>query len=324
MASQPLLNATLSVPASAASCISPGAVLESGGSGARYTAERCIGAGSFGQVWLCREAGSGGMRAVKLLPCEGADAMAKEVAQSKRATEAAGEHCVPKFYEASEAGIVGRPEARLLLIAMEFIDGTNAGQLSEAGALPETCTRTILGDIAIALGRLHHCGVIHRDVKGDNVIVSKAGNSYLCDFGLSACPQELTAEPGDKRREGTPYYMAPELMADPPVYSEKSDVWALGITAIQLAAGTIPLHSERFQDVDDILDYIAMNPSPEVPVGLGYSFVFVESVQACLERNLVHRPSVRQLLRGRAIRPQGPKGYMSVQRWLARGGKAGA
>mmetsp|Transcript_107806 Transcript_107806/g.336208 ORF Transcript_107806/g.336208 Transcript_107806/m.336208 type:complete len:328 (+) Transcript_107806:167-1150(+) len=302
---------TLSRPADPATGLSPGDVLESCTSQMTYKVEKRLGAGSFGTVWLCRESRRGERRAVKVLPADHAQELATEVAQARRACDAAGEYYVPKLYEASEASIFGRKGPKHLLIAMEFINGTTASNMAYGTVIPAKCTRTILGDIAMALDRLHHFGIIHRDVKGDNVMVSREGFSFLCDFGISAHEEELRTR-GELSPVGTPDFMAPEILARVPQFSNKVDVWAFGILAIQLSTGSTPARELRLPDAYSTMEYIAMSRPPVVPHVPGYSLAFVKAVESCLRRNPGHRASMHELLQGEWARPQGDAGYEVV------------
>jgi len=305
---------TLVRPVDPATGLSPGAVLQSQSSQLSYQLERRLGAGSYGTVWLCREGLRGERRAVKVLPADRAADLAVEVAQARRACDAAGEYYVPKLYEASEASVSGQRGPKRLIIAMEFIDGATASSVAHAAALPASCTQTILGDVGTALSRLHSFGLIHRDVKGDNVMVSHLGCSYLCDFGVSAHEDELRSC-GELGPVGTPDFMAPEILGRRPRFSDKVDVWAFGILAIELATGSTPTRGLRLPDAQSVMEYIAMTRSPAVPRVPGYPSSFARSVESCLTREPAQRTSMQELMH---VTPQGGAGYELVRAHLKR------
>lgn len=120
----------------------------------------------------------------------------------------------------------------------------------------------ILLEIAKAVAHLHSNHVIHRDIRGSNILMTKEGEIKLCDFGLS----RETKTTGGKRSTfiGSPSWMAPEIVASAKcdrssVYDNRADVWALGITAIELADGKPPfadMHPTR------AMFQILRNPPP--------------------------------------------------------------
>jgi serine/threonine protein kinase len=99
----------------------------------------------------------------------------------------------------------------------------------------------ILREILLGIEYLHSTGKIHRDIKPANILLTDKGEVKIADFGVSA---ELSKT--DTNREsfvGTPYWMAPEMLCSKK-YNQKVDIWALGITGINLATGRVP-----YQDI---------------------------------------------------------------------------
>lgn len=96
---------------------------------------------------------------------------------------------------------------------------------------------SILKQVVMGLATFHKAGLIHRDIKGQNILMDKNGRVVLGDFGMA-----------DKMKHGnistafvgSPAWMAPELMEQTTGYDHKADIWSLGITAIELAEGDIP------------------------------------------------------------------------------------
>jgi len=120
-------------------------------------------------------------------------------------------------------------------IVVEFIDGLSLQQLLERNAaLPPDTVRRILGQLARALGNAHESGIIHRDIKPGNVMLTRDGQVKLMDFGL-AKPVGMSTT-SDRVMVGTPGYMAPELFqcGDP---QPASDIFSLGCLAVELLAG---------------------------------------------------------------------------------------
>mmetsp|Transcript_65906 Transcript_65906/g.114772 ORF Transcript_65906/g.114772 Transcript_65906/m.114772 type:complete len:534 (+) Transcript_65906:31-1632(+) len=310
--------------------LAPGITIQSCESKECYELMRYIDRGAFGQVWLCKD-GQSKERAVKIVPGFGAASLAAEVVNSREASGEAlasgvdadkNQHScshVPQFYEASLARLVAGPlqwrdtthEAKgipeLLIIVMEFVDGSSAGGLARKQPFPERAAQTVFRDICTALARLHEIGIIHRDVKGDNILVSRSGVSYLCDFGVS----KIVDKDGKHRKRmtnniGTPFFMAPEVVGHG-TYDEKVDIWSLGITAIELATGQTPWHRNQLAAMNPFHVFHMLVNLPASPAcerkswqacvaSARYSADFEDFLSRCVLLNPEMRDSAQQLL----------------------------
>lgn len=126
-------------------------------------------------------------------------------------------------------------------IVMEYASGGSVRTLMKScqnNKVEEKYTVIILRELLQALSYLHKMGVIHRDLKAANVLVTAVGKVMLCDFGVSA----LLATTHSKRNTfvGTPYWMAPEVAQTVPAYDTKADIWSLGITVYEMTTGSPP------------------------------------------------------------------------------------
>eukprot|EP01102_Stenamoeba_stenopodia_P014041 TRINITY_DN4630_c0_g1_i8.p1 TRINITY_DN4630_c0_g1~~TRINITY_DN4630_c0_g1_i8.p1 ORF type:complete len:686 (-),score=156.58 TRINITY_DN4630_c0_g1_i8:1450-3507(-) len=167
------------------------------------------------------------------------------------------------------------PKSSQLNIVMEYIEnGSLANMVMECGRFPEGLCKTYIAQTLKGLYFLHQQGVIHRDIKGANLLITKEGKVKLADFGVSTKLQAATesdssavvAEDDDETKipAGTPYYMAPEViqfLGAKPV----SDIWSLGCTVIELLTGEPPYFkldpfSAMYRMVQD--DY------PPIPSGI--------------------------------------------------------
>mmetsp|Transcript_94140 Transcript_94140/g.239602 ORF Transcript_94140/g.239602 Transcript_94140/m.239602 type:complete len:202 (-) Transcript_94140:74-679(-) len=103
-------------------------------------------------------------------------------------------------------------------------------------------------DLFVALGRLHPHGIVHKDVKPDNILVSRGGDCYLCDFGLTVFLEDFP-EGMEMPAAGTPAFMAPELFfpMKPTRYDTKYDMWSAGMVGYELACGFLPWHDQDMQ-----------------------------------------------------------------------------
>ncbi|KAA0189962.1 hypothetical protein HAZT_HAZT003316 [Hyalella azteca] len=146
-----------------------------------------------------------------------------------------------------------------------------------------------------AITYLHENHCMHRDIKGHNILLTAHGHVKLVDFGVSS---HLDSTWGRRNTSvGTPYWMAPEVIACEQQldysYDVRCDVWSLGITAIELADGEPPL-----SDIHPMraLFQIPRNPPPTLAKSTDWSPHFVDFVAECLVKDFEQRPSSRELL----------------------------
>uniref|UniRef100_A0A8C7NBL4 non-specific serine/threonine protein kinase n=1 Tax=Oncorhynchus kisutch TaxID=8019 RepID=A0A8C7NBL4_ONCKI len=171
---------------------------------------------------------------------------------------------------------------------------------TKGNSLKEEWTAYICREILRGLTHLHQHKVIHRDIKGQNVLLTENAEVKLVDFGVSA---QLDRTVGKRNTFiGTPYWMAPEVIAcdenPEATYDFKSDLWSLGITAIEMAEGAPPLcdmHPMR------ALFLIPRNPAPRLK-SKKWSKKFQSFIESCLVKSHGQRPSTEQLLKHPFIR----------------------
>uniref|UniRef100_A0A671QLQ9 non-specific serine/threonine protein kinase n=1 Tax=Sinocyclocheilus anshuiensis TaxID=1608454 RepID=A0A671QLQ9_9TELE len=185
-----------------------------------------------------------------------------------------------------------------LWLVMEFCGAGSVTDLiknTKGNSLKEEWTAYICREILRGLTHLHQHKVIHRDIKGQNVLLTENAEVKLVDFGVSA---QLDRTVGRRNTFiGTPYWMAPEVIAcdenPDATYDFKSDLWSLGITAIEMAEGAPPLcdmHPMR------ALFLIPRNPAPRLK-SKKWSKKFQSFIESCLVKNHNQRPSTEQLVK---------------------------
>ena len=216
--------------------------------GARYTLERELGRGGMGTVYLARDVTLDRPVALKVLPAEFASQVTlrdRFLAETRTAARFSHPNIVPVYaVEESED---------LLAYAMGFIEGeTLAERVARTGPLPVRDVVRMLQDTGYALAYAHGRGVVHRDVKPDNIMLERAtGRALVMDFGISrsmshAVPAATLTRVGEV--VGTPEYMSPEQAAGD-VVDGRSDLYSLGLTAHFAATGRTVMTGESAQKI---------------------------------------------------------------------------
>jgi len=182
-----------------------------------------------------------------------------------------------------------------LFIAMELCDGGAANDLYQILEKPlqESQIKWITHQSLCGLAYLHKKGIIHRDIKAANVLLTESGQVKLTDFGVSA---QMTS-PQDKRRTfiGTPYWIAPEVVNTVIApYNEKCDIWSLGITCIEMAELQPPLH--EIAPMTAVMQ-IPKNPPPRLQSPSKWSPEFNDFLKECFVKDPNQRKSAEELLK---------------------------
>uniref|UniRef100_A0A3B5MU41 non-specific serine/threonine protein kinase n=1 Tax=Xiphophorus couchianus TaxID=32473 RepID=A0A3B5MU41_9TELE len=201
-----------------------------------------------------------------------------------------------------------------LWLVMEFCGAGSITDLvknTKGNSLKEDWIAYISREILRGLAHLHAHHVIHRDIKGQNVLLTENAEVKLVDFGVSA---QLDRTVGRRNTFiGTPYWMAPEVIAcdenPDATYDYRSDLWSCGITAIEMAEGAPPLcdmHPMR------ALFLIPRNPPPRLK-SKKWSKKFFSFIEGCLVKNYTQRPPTEQLLKHPFIRDQPNERQVRIQ-----------
>jgi serine/threonine protein kinase len=221
---------------------------------------------------------------------------------------------IATYYGAFIKKAAGRNENDQLWLVMEFCGAGSVTDLvksSKTNFLKEEWIAYICREILRGLAHLHLNKVIHRDIKGQNVLLTDNADVKLVDFGVSA---QLDRTIGRRNTFiGTPYWMAPEVIAcdenPDATYDNKSDLWSLGITAIEMAEGQPPLcdmHPMR------ALFLIPRNPAPKLK-SKKWSKKFHSFVEQCLVKDYQQRPTTEALLKHPFIRDQPQERQVRIQ-----------
>src|SRR5438270_1509636 len=203
-----------------------------------YELDSEIGGGGMGIVYRAKDRRLKLTVAIKLLPPELAfrsDIKTRFLREAETAAQLSHPNIVPIYTVDETEGLV--------FFVMAYVDGENlAKRIFERGVLPADEVRRILRDVADALAYAHERGVVHRDIKPDNIIIaSQTGRPMVTDFGIARAVSDgdslLTAT---GMAIGTPAYMSPEQAAGERTIDGRSDLYSLGIVAYQMLAGEPP------------------------------------------------------------------------------------
>ena len=211
----------------------------------RYSIEREIGRGGMATVYLAHDERHGRVVALKLLRPELSmvEQPSRGAARFQREIEIAAALSHPHIVPLHDSGIA----AGCLYHVTPFVDGeTLSERLRRAGSLPIPESIRILRDVARALSHAHDRGLVHRDIKPGNILLTRDGDALVTDFGvatgLAAAHGEGVSDAKlteDAMLLGTPAYMSPEQVVGAPV-DQRSDLYSLGVVAYELVCGAHP------------------------------------------------------------------------------------
>jgi eukaryotic-like serine/threonine-protein kinase len=201
-----------------------------------YQLERLLGQGGFAWVFVGREA-DGTPVAVKVLkPRYAGDPQFESRFRNESETAAKLEH--PNIIHIRAVGKSGDN----VYFAMDLCADSLGARIAREGPLPEADIVRIAQDIAAALGFAHAQGVIHRDLKTDNVLIRSDGSAVITDFGIARAVSGYVASTGVNMTIGTPHYLSPE-QAQGRELDPRVDFYALGVTLYKAATGDVPFTS---------------------------------------------------------------------------------
>ncbi|CAL1573658.1 unnamed protein product [Knipowitschia caucasica] len=271
-----------------------------------------VGNGTYGQVYKGRHVKTGQLAAIKVMDVteEEEEEIKAEINMLKKYSH---HRNIATYYGAFVKKSPPGHDDQLWLV-MEFCGAGSVTDLvknTKGSSLKEDWIAYICREILRGLSHLHAHKVIHRDIKGQNVLLTENAEVKLVDFGVSA---QLDRTVGRRNTFiGTPYWMAPEVIAcdenPDSTYDYRSDIWSLGITAIEMAEGAPPLcdmHPMR------ALFLIPRNPPPKLK-SKKWSKKFIDFIEGCLVKTYTSRPSTEQLLKHSFIRDQATERQVRIQ-----------
>ena len=248
----------------------------------RYSLERELGRGGMGVVYLAREVRLDRPVAIKLLPpSKASDPRLRErfLREARTAAKLSHPNVIP-IHAVEEIG-------GFVFFAMAYIEGeTLTERVRRRGPLAPSEASRVLRDVAWALAYAHTQGVIHRDVKPDNILLESGGRVLVADFGIASVVAGAGALSAGEV-VGTPEFMSPEQALGEPV-DGRSDLYSLGIVGYFAFSGALPFEAEK---ATEVLAKQVTEPAP--PLGSVAPMVprrLAQAIDRCLAKDREERP----------------------------------
>ncbi|PYP46289.1 MAG: hypothetical protein DMD42_04390 [Gemmatimonadetes bacterium] len=243
----------------------------------RYVLERRLGRGGMGVVYLARELRLDRRVAIKLLPPERAiqpTARERFLREARTAAQLSHPGIVPIYavHEVSD----------FVYFAMAYVDGDTLGRrVRQRGPVPYDTAARLLEEVARALAYAHDRGVVHRDVKPDNILLDLAtGRALVSDFGIARVGSGTTTEP--RRVVGTAEFMSPEQVLGERV-DPRSDLYSLGVVGFFALSGELPFVGP--DDMTVLARHVSDPPPPLASVAPGVPPRLAETIDRCLAKD---------------------------------------
>ncbi|XP_055049953.1 mitogen-activated protein kinase kinase kinase 3 [Misgurnus anguillicaudatus] len=253
---------------------------------------KLLGQGAFGRVYLCYDVDTGRELAAKQVHF---DPASPETSKEVSALECEIQLLKNLHHEriVQYYGCLRDHNEKTLTIFMEYMPGGSVkDQLKAYGALTENVTRKYTRQILEGMSYLHSNMIVHRDIKGANILRDSAGNVKLGDFGASKRLQTICmSSTGIRSVTGTPYWMSPEVISGEG-YGRKADVWSLGCTVVEMLTEKPPW--AEYEAMAAIFKIATQPTNPQLPSHISEH---TRDFLRCIFVEAKYRPSAEELLR---------------------------
>ena len=201
-----------------------------------------LGRGAFGVVYLARDEKLDRKVAIKVPLLRERKLASQYIQEARNAAKIDASGIVPVLQVGTTAG--GQP-----FVAQKFIDGSTLGAiLQTASSVPVSWAIDTLIKIASSINVAHESGLVHRDLKPDNILIDRKGQPWIVDFGLAVFEEDQSSLGGEVA--GTPAYMAPEQLSGQANWLDgRADVWALGVILYKMLSGRLPFEATGFHEL---------------------------------------------------------------------------
>ena len=288
----------MATPASASSAESPSSETSSQKPVFKWVKGDLIGKGTYGRVYLALNATTGEMIAVKQveLPRTASD---REDSRQKGVVAALKSE-IETLKDLDHPHIVSylgfEETTTFLSIFLEYVPGGSVGScLRKHGKFEEPTIKSFLHQILEGLAYLHSKGILHRDLKADNILVDFEGICKISDFGTVRRSDDIYGNVENMSLQGSIFWMAPEVVSlSKKGYSAKIDIWSLGCVVLEMFAGRRPWSDD--EAVQAMFKIGAERKAPPIPADVKLSKQAAHFLKNCFEVDPAKRPTAQRLL----------------------------
>lgn len=214
--------------------------------GAQFQIVRELGRGGMGVVFLARDIALHRLVAIKVLRYEftGSEEHRERFRREARMTARLSHPNIVPVHSFGEVG-------DLVYIVMKYVHGESlAERMRRDGGVPAAEAQRILRDLALALDSAHRDGVVHRDLKAENILIERgSGRAMLTDFGVALLRSLDPVRADSSRAFGTPHYMSPEQAAGELDIDGRSDLYSVGVLGYYMLSGRLPFDAPTFESL---------------------------------------------------------------------------
>jgi serine/threonine-protein kinase len=262
----------------------------------KYKVESLLGQGGMATVWQGTHLATGRRIAIKVLDerFAGNERVAARFGREARAASAIQHESIVDVLDL-DRGPGGEP-----FLVMEFLEGETLTQRIERKLrLTEAEILAIADPLLDALHAAHEAGVIHRDLKPDNIMLvplrRKGERLKVLDFGISSKADEVSSLTTTGSLLGTPHYMSPEQAKGRTDIDRRADIWAIGVLLYECAAGVVPFDAENYNAL--IQEVLHTEPVPPRQRGAQISEAFERVILSAIAKDRANRPATAEVLR---------------------------
>ena len=280
--------------------------------GFQYRIERLLGRGGMGAVYLAHELALDRDVAIKVLPPEHASTPQLRE-RFKREARTAARLSHPNIVPLHTFGEV----SGLVYFVMGYVAGESlAAQIRRQGPFDSEGARTFLASVCDALDYAHRQGIVHRDIKPDNILIeANSGAPLLTDFGIAKATLTDAQLTTAGQLIGTPHYMSPEQAMGKADVGPRSDLYSLGIVAYEMLSGQRPFEAET--PLDALTQRLTHDPRPLGSIAAHVPQDLVHAINRCLQKDPATRwPDAKSLREALVPSDEDSEDYTAAGRML--------